>query len=957
MPNILEKLLNSNNGKIKQIEKAIKPVEELAKKYRNMSDEELKSQTAILKNRLSKGETLDDILPEAFATVREASYRVNGEYPYHVQLIGGYVLHNGDISEQATGEGKTLTSVLPAYLNALEGKGVHIVTVNEYLAERDAEKNGKIHRWLGLTVGLNKAQMQPEEKRAAYNCDITYSTNSELGFDYLRDNMVNDKKERVMRGLNYAIIDEIDSILIDDARTPLIISGQATDTPDLYKTADMVTKCLNEGDDFIIDPREKICSLTENGITKVEKSFGIDNLYSAENTAYAHFIKNALQANYIMEKDVDYIVDKENQEVLIVDPNTGRTMKGRQWSNGLHQAVEAKEGIEVKSESKTIASITYQNFFRMYKKLSGISGTAITEEEEFLHTYNMYVVSVPTNKPVVRIDYPDYVFGTKDAKYKALVDEVIKLHKKGQPVLVGTVAIETSELISNMLDKAGVPHTVLNAKNHALEADIVSHAGEKGAVTIATNMAGRGTDIKLGEGVRELGGLAVIGTERHKSRRIDDQLRGRSGRQGDPGSSRFFVSVQDDLMIQFGSERLEDTFAKLGDEKVESKLITNSITNAQKRVEGMNFDARKSLLEYDDVLRVQRETIYKARDTVLLNDNIHGFVKDIFKHSVERIVETIAAGSKKINEEEANAIVESIMALKPETMLTSSLVGLTPQEAEDIIYTHLISLYETKIKGVEELIYPIERSVVLKYIDSEWSDHIAVMDELRTGIGLRSYAQSNPLQAYTEEGYELFNNMMKDIEESTVRFFLTLSIVFEDEVQQAIEKPIGNPANITDDEDDARKQRCCFTGVQLSKIDRTEEEVKATIDSTLSTAKKDGYITYMVELSNISGVWSGEEILKLKKEYPEICLVAVIPCLNFENSYSEEIKEKVNLIWQNADYRVRVDEAQSKEAVKKLHDWLVYKNYRVYFIGNEETKKQFRLKFYSKDKRNEVFVI
>lgn len=955
MTNVLEKLLNSDNGKLKQIEKAIKPVEDLADIYRKMSDEELQSQTNVLKNRLAQGETLDDILPEAFATAREAAYRTTGEYPYHVQLMGAYVLHTGDISEQATGEGKTLTSVLPAYLNALAGNGVHIVTVNEYLAERDAEKNGRIHKWLGLTVGLNKAQMQPTEKRNAYNCDITYSTNSELGFDYLRDNMVKDKSERVMRGLNYAIIDEIDSILIDDARTPLIISGQATDTPDLYIKANEIAKTLISEIDFTFDPRDKTCLLTDEGMKKVEQLFGIDNLYSADNASYAHYIKNAIQANFIMEKDTDYIVDEENQEVLIVDPNTGRTMKGRQWSNGLHQAVEAKEGIQIKNESKTIASITYQNFFRLYKKLSGISGTAKTEEEEFLHTYNMYVVPIPTNKPVARIDYPDYVFGTKKAKYKALVEEVAKLHEKGQPVLVGTIAIEDSELISDLLNKAKIPHSVLNAKNHALEAEIISHAGEKGAVTIATNMAGRGTDIKLGEGVRELGGLAVIGTERHKSRRIDDQLRGRSGRQGDPGCSRFFVSVQDDLMVQFGSERLEETFAKLGDEKIESKLITNSITSAQKRVEGINYDSRKSLLEYDDVLRIQRETIYAARDTVLLNDNIHEFVKDIFKRTVERIADT-EVENKHVTQAEAENIIKDIEILKPSEMIEpTAILKMNKNETIDFLYNYLLSLYEVKIKDVRELIYPIERQIVLKFIDLEWSDHIAIMDELRTGIGLRSYAQNNPLQAYTQEGYELFEQMMQDIDEAIVRFFLTLDIVIEEQARELIDKPSDNPAIKTDNEEELRMHRCCFTGSNTEQFVLSEEEIRKEIVNQIITARKEGYGTFLVELSSIPGIWAGEELVNLKAQDPNICLVATIPCVDFQNNYSDQIKSRLNEVWRKADYRVQIGRNFSPGVVKKLHKWFTEKSYRVCFVGNEKTKQSFKSRYTTK--RNEVVII
>ena len=779
---ILDKLLNNDKATLNQIKKAIEPILALANKYNSMSDENLKAQTGILKGRLACGETLDDILPDAFALAREAAKRVLGEYPYPSQLMGGYVLHNGDISEQLTGSGKTLTAVLPAYLNALEGKGVHVITVNEYLAERDADRMGRIFQYLGLSVGLNVAGMSSAAKRFAYGCDITYTSNSELGFDYLRDNMVTDKKDRVLRGLNYAIIDEIDSILIDDARTPLIISGKPEQTDNYYVKADNIAKLLVKDKDFTYDPRDKACVLTEDGIKSIESLLGIDNLYSVNNASMVHYLKQALQANYVMIKDTDYIINDKG-EIMIVDPNTGRTMEGRQWSNGLHQAIQAKEGVEIKQENRTVASITYQNLFRLYKKLSGMSGTAKTEEEEFLATYNMRVIQIPPNNPVIRVDYPDYVFGTKKAKYKAVVDEVVRLHAKGQPVLVGTVAIETSELLSKMLKERNIPHNVLNAKNHALEAEIISHAGQKGAVTIATNMAGRGTDIKLGEGVKELGGLAIIGTERHKSRRIDDQLRGRSGRQGDPGFSRFYVSVQDDLMVQFGSERLEDTFTKLGDEKIESKLITNSITAAQQRVEGINFDARKKLLEYDDVLRAQRETIYESRDRVLDNDNIHDFVCEIFRRTIHRIVyRNTLSDKQKITPEEASNIVLDLKTLQcPYEIDPKELVGVTRNEADDALSGYFILVYETKIKGVESLMASVEKHIILKFIDIEWADHIATMDELRNNIGLRGYAQIDPLQEYVREGYDLFEEMMKAIDEDIVRFCMTLKIEFQEE--------------------------------------------------------------------------------------------------------------------------------------------------------------------------------
>ena len=895
---------------LNQIEMVINRVEKLSEQYRQMSNFELKYQTFILKLRLKQGESLDDILPEAFATVREASYRVNGEYPYHVQLMGGYVLHNGDISEQATGEGKTLTSVMPAYLNALSGKGVHIVTVNEYLAQRDAEKNGKIFNFLGLNVGLNKSGLTQDEKREAYNCDITYSTNSELGFDYLRDNMITDVNDRVMRSLNYAIIDEIDSILIDDAITPLIISGEATSTPDLYYKSDEIVKSLIQDRDYTLDLREKICVLTEEGISKVENLFNIDNLYSGDNTDYVRYIKNALQANYIMEKDVDYVVDNE---ILIVDPNTGRTMEGRQWSNGLHQAVEAKEGLDITNETKTVASITYQNFFRMYKKLSGISGTAKTEEEEFLRTYNMYVVSIPTNKPVKRVDYPDYVYGTKKAKYKAVIEEINRIHKTGQPILVGTVSIEDSELISSMLD---VPHTVLNAKNNESEAEIIKNAGQRGAITIATNMAGRGTDIKLGNGVKELGGLAVIGTERHKSKRIDDQLRGRSGRQGDPGFSRFYVSLEDDLMVQYGSERLEEAFNKVGDKKVESKSIIKSIDDAQKRVEGLSYDSRKSLLDYDDVLRLQRETIYAYRDSVLLDDYQ---IEDIFKRTVDRIVSAHIT-SKLIDNDQANKIIEDIRRLRPKYLFDSSvLVNMNKEDTVEELCDHLIDLYERKIKGIESLISPIERSVLLKFIDSEWSFQLAIMDDLKSGIGLRGYAQIDPLKAYVEDGYELFNQMMNRIDEDFIRFLLTLNIEYED--------------------DYLREKTCCFVGKKLSKLNRDKDEIKDTLKIAFDVSIQEGFKNYICALDENVGLWSAQLIAKYKSLDPSIKLTCVLPYENYENGWKRESLDEYKKIVDDVDVIYCIAKKNYKDLNKEYLEWLLNNAYRIIEITTVDNIK------------------
>ena len=790
MTNLLDIVFNSDKNKLEAIEKAIKPVENLADKYREMDDEELQDQTPILKMRLMNGETLDDILPEAFATVREAAFRVIGEYPYHVQLMGGYVLHKGDISEQLTGSGKTLTAVLPAYLNALTGKGVHVVTVNEYLAERDAKKIGQIHEFLGLTVGHNASNLHANAKRRAYACDITYTSNAEIGFDYLRDNMVSSKEERVMRGLNYAIIDEIDSVLIDDAMTPLIISSAGNDKSLMCINADRAVKALIIDDDYIINLREHNVNLTEQGIHKIEKIFGIKNLYDLDNSEIAHHIEQALKANYIMICNTDYIVDYENQEILIVDPNTGRTMKGRQWSQGLHQAIEAKEGVEIKQESNTIASITYQNFFRLYNKLSGMSGTAKIEEEEFLKTYNMFVIQVPPNKPVIRKDYPDVVFSSKNAKYEAIVNKVEKLHQKGQPVLVGTVSVETSELLSEMMVKRGIPHSVLNAKNNEKESMIISRAGEEGAVTIATNMAGRGTDIKLGEGVKELGGLAVIGTERHKSNRIDDQLRGRSGRQGDPAFSRFYVSTQDELIVQYGSENLEGIIAKLNDGKNESKVIFDAINNAQKRAEGISYDIRKTLLEYDDVLRTQRETIYEMRNHILDYENIHLYIKDIFVRAVDHIITKVIEENNTFNKvitdkniiytKTSMAIAKELNKLPKQPIFDyGEFMGMEKRKAVIYVAHTFFNLYEIEIHSVENLILPIERKLALLIIDNSWMEHISMMDELRQGIGLRSYAQNNPLQEYITQGYDLFEKMMKTIEKTIMERLLNLTIEYE----------------------------------------------------------------------------------------------------------------------------------------------------------------------------------
>lgn len=778
MANLLSVLFNEDARKLKKVEKKINKVLDLEEKYKNMTDDELKAETPRLREKLANGATEDDILPEAFATAREACRRVIGEFPYKVQLIGAAIMCGGDIAEMKTGEGKTLTSVMAVYLNALSGKGVHVVTVNEYLSQRDAEWMGQIHRFLGLTVGLNLRQLTKAQKREAYACDITYTTNSELGFDYLRDNMVKRVEDRVQRGLHYALIDEVDSILIDESRTPLIISGGQKQTANLYLQADRFVKKLKQDVDYEIDLKTKTVQLTEQGISKGEKVFCVDNLYNLEHTALLHYINSALKANYIMARDVDYVVDEQKDEIVIVDPNTGRLMEGRQWSDGLHQAVEAKENISIKQETVTLATITYQNLFRLYDRLSGMTGTAKTEEEEFLEIYNMYVYEVPTHKEIERKDYPDAIYGTKRAKFKALVDEVEERHKTGQPILVGTIAVETSELISKLMDERHIPHEVLNAKNNAREAQIIAKAGEKGAVTIATNMAGRGTDIKLGEGVKELGGLCVLGSERHESRRIDNQLRGRSGRQGDPGMSRFYVSLEDDLMVRFGSERLEKLGSSLGEEFIESKTVTKALASAQKQVEGQNFDARKSLLQYDDVMRQQREVMYEQRNYILEHDDVHSLVQDMFKRVISDIIASNANADSKNQEIDTKGVVDGLNNLGFKDIVTvEDLQELDNEQMVEFVLNKAWTYYDTKIDPVRDRIQPIEKEVSLSTIDRAWSNHIDTMEKLRTGIGLRSYASNNPLQAYVEEGYELFQDMMQTISQEIVTFCMNVKVV------------------------------------------------------------------------------------------------------------------------------------------------------------------------------------
>lgn len=773
MANFFERLFSEEARLLKKYEAKAQEVDALKDTMSALNDGQLQDKTVEFRARLKKGETLDDLLPEAFAVIREAAKRVIGEYPYMVQIIGSIVMHNGDIAEMKTGEGKTLTSIMCTYLNALSGEGVHVVTVNEYLASRDARWMGQIFEFLGLTVGVNARELTPDQKRAAYACDITYTTNAELGFDYLRDNMVTRVQDRVLRGLHFAMVDEVDSILVDESRTPLIISGGKRQTANLYKQADIFAKALGP-DDYTIDAQSKAIQLTDSGVDRAEKMFSISNLYDIKHTQLVHHIQQALKANYIMGKDIEYVV--QDNEIVIVDQFTGRIMKGRAYSDGLHQAIEAKEGVTIKEETSTLATITYQNFFRLYDKLAGMTGTAKTEEEEFLDTYNMRVISIPTNRPIQRMDYPDAIFANQKLKFNALVKEVIACHEKGQPVLVGTISVEVSEQLSDKLREMGIKHEVLNAKNHAREAEIIALAGRKGAVTIATNMAGRGTDIKINDEVRELGGLAVLGSERHESRRIDNQLRGRSGRQGDPGYSRFYVSLRDELMVRFGGEKLEGLFDKLGDEQIESPMVTKAITSAQKRVEGQNFDIRKSLLEYDDVLRQQREIMYEQRNFVLENDDVHAIVRDMFDRVITATIKNNADPKHdKVNGEEA---VKGLDVLGcPEGLISAAeLDGKSVDEAATLAADHAWKAYNDKIEPVLEGYLPFEKNIVLKTMDRNWIDHIDTMDKLRNGIHLRSYAQTQPLQAYVEEGYAMFEEMMEQIAREVVFYANKMNI-------------------------------------------------------------------------------------------------------------------------------------------------------------------------------------
>lgn len=768
----LDRLFRVDQKQLKALDKKANEVEAYKEEMAALSDEELKAKTPYFRQLLADGKTLDDILPEAFAVAREAAKRVLGEFPYHVQVIGAIALHRGDVAEMKTGEGKTLTATMCIYLNALSGEGVHVVTVNEYLAKRDSEWMGAIYRFLGLTVGCNYRELNAQEKRAVYQCDITYTTNSELGFDYLRDNMAVSKFNRVLRGLKMCIIDEADSILIDESRTPLIISGGKKKTANLYRLADRFAKAVQEEKHYNIDLETKTINLTADGIKFAESMFRIDNLYALEHTALVHHIHNALKANYIMGRDVDYMV--QEGEIVIVDQFTGRQLKGRTYSDGLHQAIEAKEGVKINEETSVLATITYQNFFRLYEKIGGMTGTAKTEEEEFLETYNMRVVEIPTNRPIKRIDAPDLVYAKKEYKYKAMIEEIKERHEAGQPILIGTIAVETSEYISKLLKRAGLRHEVLNAKNHEREAEIIKHAGEKGAITLATNMAGRGTDIKLGPGVKELGGLAVIGSERHEARRIDNQLRGRSGRQGDPGYSRFYVSLEDDLMLRFGG-RTAGLFRALGEDALESRMITKIITSAQTRVEGANYDVRKNLLGYDDVLRQQREIIYKQRDEVIFKDDVHDSLVDLFDKVAEGLVNKaiyIEDKENKVDKAKLVTILTEQMlpagSLKESDIKTFDIYDVI-DETRDIL---LNTFMKRKEEWGEEIFREVEKQILLRTIDKNWTDHIDRMAKLRDGIGLRAYANTNPLQSYVNEGYQMFQDMVQRIADETVFYCL-----------------------------------------------------------------------------------------------------------------------------------------------------------------------------------------
>lgn len=795
----LDKLFRFDQKALKKIEKQSQNVLAYEEEMSHKTDDELRLKTTEFKERLDHGETIEDIKFEAFAVAREAAKRVLNQFPFKVQVMGAIVLNQGDVAEMRTGEGKTLTATMAVYLNALTGRGVHVVTVNEYLAQRDAEWMGQIYRFLGLTVGVNLREKTTTEKKEAYACDITYTTNSELGFDYLRDNMAVDVNNRVLRGLVYAVIDEADSILIDESRTPLIISGGSKVSANTYIIADRFVKTLKRERDFSYDEKTKTCGLTESGVDKAERMFGIKNLYSPENNDLVHRIVQALKANYVMSRDVEYMVDAEG-EIQLIDQFTGRILKGREYSDGLQQAIQAKENVKIKQETVTLATITYQNFFRLYEKLSGMTGTAKTEEEEFRKIYNMRVITIPTNRPIARIDALDYIFGNKDAKFKALVNEIKERHALGQPILIGTVSVEMSEFMDRLLTEAHLPHNVLNAKNHAREAEIIAHAGETGAITIATNMAGRGTDIKLDEAARKAGGLCVFGTERHESRRIDNQLRGRSGRQGDPGFTRFYISLDDELMRRFGSDSLRKYYESAGDEAIESRLVQSAITSAQKRIEGQNFDTRKSLLDYDDVLRKQREIMYKKRDNILFAENINDMIVEFFNQA------GYALAKKSINpNDSSNGVSGALLKQQleprflPEGSIKPSIYDESSAEevGEDITIL-LWRRYEARrVEWGNEMAERVERNFALRCIDHNWTTHIDTMDKLREGIHLRSYANTNPLQDYVNEGYQLFGDMLDVIAIEVVLNLLNVKV--------QMDKPIDDEENSSSD-DNAKQE-------------------------------------------------------------------------------------------------------------------------------------------------------
>ena len=802
MVQFLKKLFDTDRQALKRYGEIADRIENIADEYQALSDDELKAKTPELKSRIKNGETLDDLLPEAFATVREAALRVLGLYPFPVQLMGGVALHEGNIAEMKTGEGKTLTATMPVYLNALAGKGVHVVTVNEYLATRDAEEMGELYEWLGLSVGLNLNSKNSQEKREAYAADITYTTNNELGFDYLRDNMVVYKEDMVLRPLSYAILDEVDSILIDEARTPLIISGQATRSTSFYTRCDFFVKGLEEDVDYTIDIQSKTINFTEEGIDKAERAFRTDNLYDVKNQELVHHLDQSLRANYMMIRDKDYVVDED--EVKIVDQFTGRIMEGRRYSDGLHQAIEAKEDVEIQKETKTMATITFQNFFRMYEKLAGMTGTAKTEEEEFTEIYNMNVIAIPTNKPMIRDDRDDVIYPTLDSKFQAVVRDIKERYEKGQPVLVGTVAVETSEFLSRYLQREGVPHEVLNAKNHFREAEIIITAGQLGSVTIATNMAGRGTDIKLGPGVVENGGLAVIGTERHESRRIDNQLRGRSGRQGDPGVSQFYLSLEDDLMKRAGSDAIQQLLERLkieGDDAViQSRMISRQIESAQERIEGNNYDTRRNVLRYDDVMREQREVIYSQREEVILqNESLDYVAIPMIQRTIDRYVDiyTQAENQTEWNLEYLLDFAQTVLLRSSDEITLDDLKGKTAKEIRELLHDLAKENYSIQKEQLEseEMFLEFEKVVILRVVDQQWTDHIDEVDQLRQGIGLRSYGQDDPLVEYQQEGYRLFEEMIADIEYEVTRLLMKSQIRKNLEREQA--QPTSKPKKVT----------------------------------------------------------------------------------------------------------------------------------------------------------------